>query len=57
MRRGIDPDALWDDIAPQAREEWENDDANSPWDEVVEAVRFGWERLKDQFTDDDDHQR
>lgn len=37
----------WADVEPYARSEWETAGQTTPWDDVVEAVRHGWESLKD----------
>lgn len=35
----------WGDVEPEARLEWESNDAGSPWERAKDAVRYAWERM------------
>lgn len=35
----------WNDVEPEARREWESNNAGSPWEKTKEAVRYGWEKM------------
>ena len=38
-------DRSWEEVEPKAWRRWEADE-DTPWDEVQDAVRYGWERVK-----------
>lgn len=35
----------WGDVEPQARLDWESNNAGTPWERTKDAIRFGWETL------------
>lgn len=35
----------WNDVEPEARREWESNNAGSPWEKTKDAVRYGWEKI------------
>lgn len=35
----------WNDVEPEARREWESNNAGSPWEKTKDAVRYGWEKM------------
>ena len=37
----------WNEVEPEARRDWESDQSRSPWEKAKEAVRHGWERIKE----------
>jgi len=47
MLRGSDKytGRSWDEIEPQARTDWESNNAGSPWEKTKDAVRYGWEKV------------
>lgn len=36
----------WNTLEPVARREWESQGGRSRWDEIKDAIRFGWERAR-----------
>jgi len=51
---GTDPQyrgATWDQIEPQARSYYEKGSYDTPWDDIKDAVRYAWEKVKDAVTD------
>jgi hypothetical protein len=36
---------MWSEVEPLARQRWEADGHDMPWDEVKEAVQYAWERF------------
>jgi len=39
----------WDRIERDARRTWEHEHPDTMWDDVKDAVRDAWERIKDTF--------
>lgn len=37
----------WNQLEPEARREWESANSDSAWEKARDAVRYGWEKLKD----------
>ena len=37
----------WNHVEPEARRAWESVNSDSAWDKARDAVRYGWEKLKD----------
>jgi uncharacterized protein (TIGR02271 family) len=35
----------WEEIEPQARTDWESNNAGTPWEKTKDAVRYGWEKV------------
>jgi hypothetical protein len=35
----------WDEVEPEARRSWEQDNPTSTWDEIKEAIHHGWTRM------------
>lgn len=43
--------AAWDQIEPQARDYYQRGNYDTPWDDIKDAVRYAWEKVKDAVTD------